>query len=116
MKSDLDEAYAKNLYNLVGKYFKSSHYDTFEIIKVDRVYKFDGIYKLQTTYLEYNISDFKLRDRFVYYNAYDIPLGSDEKESFDELYMNYTEISKEEFNSLLKEDFKKYSNKIEVEE
>lgn len=112
MKSNLDEAYAENLYNLVGKYFKNSHYNTFEIIKVNRVYKFDGAYKLQTTYLKYNITDFKLNDCFVYCNAYTISLGCDEKESFDKLDMNYTEISKEEFNSLLKGAFKKYSNKM----
>lgn len=114
LQSDLDEVYAKNLYNLVGKYFKKSHYNT-EIIKINKVYRFDGLYKLQTIYLEYNISDFKLYDRFVYRNAYDISLGCDEKESLDKLYMNYTEISKEEFNSFLKEAFKTYSNKISNE-
>lgn len=112
LNSKLDKAYAEGLYNLVGKYFKGSHYNIFEIFKVYNVYKLDGAYKLQTTYLKYSISDFRANNYFLYCNTYDIPLGCDEKESFDELDLHYDEISKEEFNSLLKEAFKKYSNKM----
>lgn len=112
LKSERDKVCAGGLNNLVDKYFKNSHYNVFEIIKVRNICKFDEIFTIKAIYLKYYISDFKSDEYFVYYGSYDIPLNSNVKDSMNEFYDNYDEISEEEFNSLLKEAFNNYSNNV----
>lgn len=115
LKNERDKAYAEGLYDLVGKYFTSAHYEFFEIIKVKDICNFDGIYTIKAACLKYYTSKYKADEYFIYEGSLDIPLSSDKEDSFDEFDKNYIEISEEEFNSLLKEAFNKWSNKISGE-
>lgn len=114
LKSERDKAHAEELYNLVGRYFKGTYERVFEIIKVKEIHRFDRIYTIRGICLKH-LPDFKEDeedDYFTYYKAFDIPLYYTVEDSMSEFTHNYKEISKEEFNSLLKEAFKKYSNKM----
>lgn len=114
LKSERDKVRAEELYNLVGRYFKGMHKCLFEIIKVKQICRFDGIYTIRGICLKY-LPDFKVDDYFTYDKAVDIPLYSNVEDSMSEFTHDYKEISKEEFNSLLKEAFSKYLNRFSNE-
>lgn len=114
LKSERDKVHVEELYNLVGRYFKGTYERVFEIIKVKEIHRFDGIYTIRGICLEY-LPDFKVDDHFTYDKALDIPLYYTVEDSMSEFTHNYKEISKEEFNSLLKEAFSNYLNRLSNE-
>lgn len=115
LETKRDEIYAGNLYNLVGRYFKSTDPDVFEIFKVKEICRFDRLYTIRCVYLKHFIGDYGIDDYFVYDKVYDISLYNNVEDSVDNFNRDYKEITKEEFNSLLKGSFNTYSRQFSNE-
>ena len=115
LEAKRDGIYAGNLYNLVGRYFKSADPDVFEIFKVKEICRFDRLYTIRCVYLKHFIGDYGIDDYFVYDKVYDISLYNNVEDSVDNFNRDYKEITKEEFNSLLKESFNTYSRQFSNE-